>query len=136
MKNWGPWGPEWEAVDFTAEQCNEFDLQMKEMDDAQLTLEKLKQAVVGQRTLFSPEDVAIHALIERAEKYVTRIVGDWVNHGQKVTPGEPLNSVMLDMRNLVSFLGKADDPGGIKELSNPVSGGCQCGPEAPVPATV
>jgi hypothetical protein len=108
--------------EFTVEQCREFDQQMKELDDAQLTLEKLKRDVEGQGDLYEPERKAILVRLKSAERYVRDVIKDWEQSGPNVRPGEDCESVMRAMSYLPGFLGSAHTEGGMEKLlSVPVS---------------
>jgi membrane protein implicated in regulation of membrane protease activity len=101
--------------EFTEEQCQEYGRQMKELDDAQLTLETLKRKVeTDDGRLFGRNRAAIHARVESAESYVNKVIGDWEHHRDDVRPGNDRATAMDKQTNLSKFFGSARADGGIK----------------------
>ena len=101
--------------EFTTEQTQEYDRQMKELDDAQLTLETLKRAVkTDDGRLFGGNPPVIYAPIKRAESYVNDVIDDWVHHRDDVQPGLDRATATNKQTKLSAFLGDARAEGGIK----------------------
>jgi hypothetical protein len=100
---------------FTEEQCQEYDRQMKELDDAQLTLETLKRKVeTDEGRLFNRNRPRIQAMVERAESYVNKVIDDWEHHRDDVQLGKNRATAMGNQTNLSKFLGSARGKDGIK----------------------
>jgi hypothetical protein len=110
-----------ESGAFTEKQCLEYDRQMTHLDDAQLTLEKLKRNVEGQAELFDKHADTIKKLMRDAERYVNRIIDDWEGQGLKVETGADRRSVMREHGHLSAFLSSSDAKEGIDKLSGPVT---------------
>ncbi len=103
------------APEFTEEQSHEYDRQMKELNDAQLTLETLKQKVeTDDGRLFDPNRTAISAQLKRIQSYVHEVVGDWELHRNDVRPGKDRATGVSKHAHLSRFLGPSFKEGGIK----------------------
>jgi len=104
-------------------QIADFREQMVVLNDAQLTLEKLKLGVKMQPSLYGHDHARIRRALRKAENYVKKVIEDWEDHGEDIKVGEDLDNVEGGLVNLATFLGKSGAPGandgvgGIKDLS-------------------
>jgi hypothetical protein len=105
------------------EQCREYDLQMKELDDAQLSLETLMRAVeYDDGRIFGDRRDDLQAKLHSAERYVNQVIDDWEDHRHEVRPGAELALALGTQQHLGRFLDDAHVEDGMKEkLSLPVA---------------
>jgi hypothetical protein len=105
----------------STEQRTDFRRQMELLNDAQLTLEKVKRDVEGQPPVFEHLGQPIWEKVDRAERYVNQVIGDWEDPGTKVEVDADLSSIMASLGNLRSFLLSAGDDEGLKQnVSEPI----------------
>jgi hypothetical protein len=90
----------------TAEQANKFFAQMKSLNEAQLSLERVKREVDVRRISFEKGDDILCAL-NKAENYVNEIIKNWEKEGAGVVTGAPPR-VMGSFTQLQLFLEKHD----------------------------
>jgi hypothetical protein len=94
---------------------------MELLNDAQLTLEKVKRDVEGQPPVFEHLGQPIWEKVDRAERYVNQVIGDWEDPGTKVEVDADLSTIMASLGNLRSFLLSAGDDEGLKQnVSEPI----------------
>ena len=107
----------------TAEQCREYDLQMRELDEAQLALEALSRTVHDDKEghIFGRNRDTLLAALDHAEKYMHVVIGDWETHRGKVTPGTDWTAAIGPQEGLRRFLGRSGAQGGVADgLIEPV----------------
>jgi hypothetical protein len=105
------------------EQCREYDLQMKELDDAQLSLETLMRAVeYDDGRIFGDGREHLRAKLDSAQGYVNHVIGDWEVHRGEVRPGAERACALATQQHLGPFLDEAHVEHGMKKkLSLPVA---------------
>jgi hypothetical protein len=108
----------------TDEQIEAFHTRMLELNDAQLTLEKLVKLIDGQEDVFGPECASITDGISRAEQYIGHIITDW-EESQAIRVGADLAEIRKQSatkpRKLWPFLDSAHaDDGFKKQVSAPI----------------
>jgi hypothetical protein len=105
----------------SAEQSGRFQRQMELLNDAQLTLERVKRDVEHQRPVFKDLGALILKELDVAEGYVNHVIRDWENRGTTVVAGANVSWIMASLGNLRSFLLSAGDDEGLKQnVSEPI----------------
>jgi hypothetical protein len=90
----------------TADQVKEFHEQMKALNEAQLSLERLKREVKV-RSLAIGDSKEIEGALESAEKYIGEVLEDWEKNGLGVVVGA-IPTAVISMAAMQRFLGDAD----------------------------
>jgi hypothetical protein len=108
----------------TGEQLAVFCTRMMELNDAQLSLEKLVKLIDGQDDVFGEECGSITKWISQAEGYVGRIITAWEN-SQAIQAGADLAEIRMQsankkLGNLWPFLDSAHAGGFKSEVSKPI----------------
>jgi hypothetical protein len=104
-----------------ADQIIELRDQMRRLDDAQLTLEKLAREVETQLTLFHEHGPSISASIRQAEKYLRVVLRDWEKNAPTIKPDAELARVAASLPHLSDFVGSASADHGLgHSVSKPV----------------
>jgi hypothetical protein len=107
---------------FSEEQCREYDLQMKELNEAQLSLETLMRAVeYDDGRIFGEGREDLRGKLDIAERYVNHVIGDWEDHRDEVRPGAERARALATQQHLAPFLDDAHVERGMKKLSLPVA---------------
>lgn len=109
-------------VEVTEEQFSEYDLQMKELNDAELTLRTLRQKVdTDDGRLFEDNKNAIAEQLKVVETYLHAVIGDWELHRDEVRAGRNREQGMNKHPHLARFLGTSFKTGGTRTgLSHPI----------------
>jgi len=91
----------------TPDHVTEFHAQMKSLNDAQLTLERIKREIRVRGDAF-PEGEALSELLREGEDYVRGVLRDWEKHGVDVVAGKP-REVLEPMAKLRGFLESGEE---------------------------
>jgi len=96
-----------QATTLTHGQITEFVAQMRILNEAQLSLERIKLEVKAQPNIFQDSTKILNCL-DTVERYINDVIGDWENHGKFVWSGarnERFSSPQL--QNLYHYLARA-----------------------------
>lgn len=89
----------------TSEQVAEFVAQMRLLNEAQLSLERIKREVEARPSMF-PGKPEISEALRTVEKYIHDVIKDWETHGEAIRAGASGDSFQ-SLQNLLQFLGSA-----------------------------
>jgi hypothetical protein len=95
-----------QVTTFTPEQLAEFVTQMRILNEAQLSLERIKREIEARPCIFQSHEQILDSL-RTLEKYIGDVVEDWEDHGESVRSGASSES-FSSLKNLTRFLGGAN----------------------------